>query len=210
MVKKAVIFFLAWIILFGATGAFSAEEEIHFDFEKENPGWVIPDWAYEQPDHVARFVSASSKEASSGSNSLEIMCEYPGDEWKAALVEREGDLDFTGYETISMDVYLPKTAPKHLFLGRIILTVSEGWLFTQMKEGVPLYPGKWTTVSARLDFPEQDYKKSAWRGRKEKRLYKHLSKIKKVAIRIEYDAAPPYRIGKKHHGPVYVDNMVIK
>ena len=159
---------------------------------------------------MARDVFVSSKEASSGSQSLEIICEYPGDNWRAALVEREKDLDLTGYKKISVDIYIPKKAPKGMFLGRIIMTVGDGWHFTQMKEGVPLPRGKWTTLEVDLDNEGYTFMTSPWRGRKEKRLYKHLGKVKKIAVRVEYDAAPPYRIGPKYHGPIYMDNIVIK
>ena len=37
-----------------------------------------------------------------------------------------------------------------------------------------------------------------------------LDKIKKIAVRIEYNVAPPNVLGPKYKGPIYIDNVVIK
>jgi len=189
---------------------FGAKEEIRFDFEEGTQGWKIPDWAYYQDDHRGKTSNISTERASSGEQSLEIMCDYPGKLWAAVLIEREKDMDLSGYESISVDVYLPRKAPKGLFLGRVILTVGDGWWFTEQRVAEPLESGKWTTITIPLDTPDLTDRQALWRGRKEKRLYNNLNKIKKIAVRIEYDAAPPYRIGPKYDGPIYVDNVVIK
>lgn len=191
----------------------SAEDKIRFDFEGSLEKWKIPDWAYYQNDHKAISVELSDKMASSGENSLEMMCEFPGNKWIAALVEYNTDndttyLDLSGYKSISVDVYLPKKAPRDLIQARIILTVGDGWHFTEMRYAVPLERGKWTTIKAKLDTPEDE--SSEWKGRKEKKLIYHQDKVKKIAVRIEYDAAPPHRIGSKYHGPIYIDNLVIE
>ncbi len=136
------------------------------------------------------------------------MCEFPGDAWAAALIEHREDMDWSGYESISVDIYLPKKAPKAPLQARIVLTIGIGWHFTEMRYAVPLKRGRWTKIKAKLESEEPE--ESDWKGRKEKQLFKHIKNIRKVAIRIEYDASPPYRVGHKYHGPIYIDNMVIK
>ena len=206
--KKASIILI--LIILGFLGIAEAEEDskIHFDFETSNHDWIIPDWAYMQDDHVAETVEISEKVSSSGKKSLAIICDFPGDIWRAALIERKGDMDLTGYKTISADIYIPKGAQRGLIKARFILTIGEGWLFTEMRQTFFLKPEKWITVKANLESEETE--KSAWKGGDEKSLFHHIDKIKKIAIRIEYDAAPPHRIGRRYQGPIYVDNIVIE
>ncbi|MBD3380389.1 MAG: hypothetical protein GF408_08020 [Candidatus Omnitrophica bacterium] len=209
-VGSAVNFVLGVFIIFSVSASYGvdAEDEIRFDFEGSAQKWMIPDWAYYQGDHKAREVGISSDIASSGKGSLEIMCDFPGDVWAAALVEVQGDMDLSGYDGISVDIYLPGDAPKGLFAARLILTVGEGWFFTEMREAVPLKTGEWTKVWVSLDKGGEG--RTAWKGRKEKRLYRNLDKVRKIAVRIEYDASPPHRMGPRYEGPVYIDNVVIK
>jgi hypothetical protein len=181
---------------------------IVFDFEESTQDWMIPDWAYDQGDHVAKEVSISPDYAVEGVNSLAVKCEFPGDLWRAALIEWKQNLDLTGYNTISADIYLPEGAPKNIIKGRIVLTVGDGWLFTAMKEPVFLVPGKWNHISARLETEATSI--TDWKGRDERRLYKHIDKIRKIAIRIEYDAVPPHIMGKEYNGPIYIDNFRIE
>ena len=197
------------IALVFASSAFSyAAEEVRYDFEGSNEGWAIPDWAYYQSDHVAKEVKVSSEKFAKGKNSLAVVCEFPGDVWSAALVEHREDMDLSGSESISAEIYLPKNAPKGIIVARFILTIGIGWHFTELRYAVPLIPGRWTKLEAKLE--NEEVEKSDWKGRKEKRLFQHIQHIRKVAIRIEYDASPPYRVGRKYHGPVYIDNVVIK
>ncbi|MGB2631269.1 MAG: hypothetical protein WBD24_07290 [Candidatus Omnitrophota bacterium] len=206
--KKRACLIMIIALIFAASSFSYASEEIKYDFEGSNKGWSIPDWAYYQGDHVAKEVEVSSKKASTGESSLAVMCEFPGNVWKAALVEHLEDMDLSGKETISADIYLPKDAPKGIIVARFILTIGIGWHFTEMRYAVPLVPGRWTRIEAKLENDEVE--KSDWKGRKEKRLFHHIHHVKKIAIRIEYDASPPYRVGHKYHGPVYIDNVVIK
>lgn len=183
-------------------------DDIKYDFENGDQDWKIPDWAYYQKDYKAESSEVSADLASSGKQSLKVVCDFPGTVWAAALVEVEKDYDFFGYKSISVDVYLPKAAPKDLILARMILTVGDGWLFTEMKTPQLLERGRWITITAKLD--PYEMATSDWRGRAEKRLFNYIHKIKKIAVRIEYDAAPPFRIGPAYHGPVYIDNLVVK
>ncbi len=208
--KGMIIVLVFALICFMSPGSHAANE-IRFDFEGTNQGWIIPDWAYYQSDHKAKTVEVSDKEVSHGKNSLAVMCEFPGDEWTAALVEWKREVDLSGYDTISVDVYVPKGAPRALLKGRIILTAGEGWHFTEMKNAVYLKPGRWTTIKAKLESEAPaEGEPSDWKGRGDKALYKNIDNIKKIAVRIEYDAAPPHRMGPRYHGPIYIDNVVIK
>lgn len=207
IVKAVFVFFLIVGVLFCPALAHSAEE-IRFDFEGSREAWQIPDWAYYQSDHKAKDIEISSEESSSGKSSLEVSCDFPGDIWAAALVEVQKEMDISEYNTISVDIYLPKDAPSGLLAARLILTVGDGWHFIEMKEPAVLKPGKWVTVSAELDKGGEG--RTAWKGRKHKRLYLHLDKIKKIAVRVEYDVAPPHRIGPRYNGPIYMDNLVIE
>ena len=195
------------ILCFAGKGI-AAEDDIVYNFENDIGKWKIPDWAYYQDDHRATELSQSDKKVSEGKGSLEIMCNFPGDRWAAALVESEQDLDLSGYNTISADVYLPKNGPRGFMQARFILTVGVGWHFIEQRTVFPLIPGKWTTITVKLDNEENET--SEWKGRKEKRLFNHINAIKKIAVRIEYDSAPPHRTGPVYKGPVYVDNIVIK
>lgn len=206
--KVLIVVLVVSLLWFAARGAAAANDDIKFDFEEAMGKWKIPDWAYYQDDHRAIEVLQSDKKSSKGAGSLEIICDFPGDRWAAALVELEQDMDLSGYNTISADVFLPKNAPSGFLQARLILTVGIGWHFIEQRKAFPLTPGKWTTISAKLDNEENET--SDWKGRKEKRLFNHINAIKKIAVRIEYDAAPPHRTGPRYKGPVYVDNIVIK
>jgi hypothetical protein len=201
------VLIIALLLLKNVVSGYSSDE-ISFDFEESNQEWVIPDWAYYQGDHVARSIGVSSEKATKGKNSLEIMCEFPGDAWAAALVEHREDMDLSEYKSISADIYLPKGAPKGIIVARFILTVGVGWHFTEMRYTVTLKPGKWNKIKVNLE--SEEVEKSEWKGRGEKRLFHHINSVRKIAIRIEYDASPPYRVGNKYHGPIYIDNVVIK
>jgi len=204
----ATIVFTA--ILLTTSANLWAAEKIHFDFEEDSEGWGIPDWAFYQSDHVGRSLEVSSEEASTGESSLKIMSEFPGDVWRAVLIDHVKDSDFTEYETISADVYLPKKAPRNFMQVRLIITAGDGWHFIEAKEAPLLKPGKWITVRAKLEREYIEGVPSEWRGRGHKRLFNHVGKIKKIGVRVEYNASPPHRIGRKYHGPIYVDNIIIE
>jgi hypothetical protein len=193
------------ILLLLSTVSFAEGSKMKFDFETDSMrGWKIPDWAYEQGDHVARSLEISPKMASKGKNSLEMMCEFPGDYWTAALIDYENDLDLTGYKTISADIFVPKEAQGDLYMARIILTVGDEWIIMEMKDPVPLIQGKWITVTANIDRNE------GWRTvPRGMNLLDYVKKVKKVAVRVEYNANP-WQGGPPYSGPVYIDNIVIE
>ena len=202
------IILISTILSSGVFLAFGKSDTILFDFEDSAKGWDIPDWAYNHRDYKSQEAFISDKKALEGEKSLEVVCDFPGNVWAAVLIEREKDMDLSGYDTISASIYLPRKAPRGFYKARFILTVGVGWHFIEMRHPVDLIPGKWNTVKAKLEKTEEG--ESAWKGRGEKRLYKHIDKIKKIALRIEYDAAPPHRIGSRYRGPIYIDNIIIE
>jgi len=163
------------------------------DFETDTPKWAVPDWALEKADHVAKKVELSEEFASKGKKSLKINAAFPGGNWTAAVVELEDYLDFTGHKKVAFDVYLPADAPIGL-KGNIVLTVGDGWVWTEQLRPVPLEPGKWTTVEASIENGSKDWKKTvvddAFRG-----------DVRKIDLRIISDKKPAYT------GAVFIDNI---
>ena len=168
------------------------DEFVIFDFEKDEEGWGIPAWALDKPDHVAKTLKRSPYVASNGKGSMEILADFQGGMWTAALAEIDQYLDVRDYEMISVDIYIPPHSPGTL-RGKIILTVGEEWKFTEMSRSIRLVPGEWTTVSAKLTEDSMD-----WKRTKVDEAFK--TDVRKIAIRIESDRVP-------YFGPVYIDNF---
>ncbi|MFH1783889.1 MAG: glycan-binding surface protein [bacterium] len=165
------------------------------DFEGSLEGWEIPHWTKLKTDHVGKSVSVSDKKASSGKSSLELLTDFPGDDWNGAVVEVMQFSDWAPYGRVSADVYLPENAPLGIN-ARIILTVGEGWKWTEMKNLQRLEPGKWVTIMADLKAGSVD-----WKGR-------HgvddsfRRDVRKVVVRFE-----AYGGRAVYNGPVYLDNI---
>ncbi len=201
---RAGVIVLAMFLQFSAV---AENREMAFTFDEDVEDWKVPDWAFEQKDYVAGTVGLTREVFKDGPGALEVICDFPGNRWAAALVEIEKDMDLSGYDTISADIFIPKGAPKGFFKARFIMTVGIGWHFIEMREPVDLIPGKWITLTAKIE--KEEVPMSAWKGRWERQLFKHVNQVKKVAVRIEYDASPPHTIGGRYRGPVYIDNVVI-
>lgn len=163
------------------------------DFEGESAKWNIPDWALEKQDHVAKKIELTDEVASAGKKSLKVDTAFPGGNWSAAVVELEDYLDFSPAQKIAVDIFLPKDAPEGL-KGNIVLTVGDGWTWTEQLKVIDLVPGKWTTVEANIADGSKDWKKTRvdeqWR-----------SDIRKIDIRVISDKKAVYS------GPVYIDNI---
>lgn len=86
-----VMLILAVFWMISSRGAEAADDKILYDFEQTVENWKIPDWAYYQDDHRAVELAPSEKKFSNGKSSLEVMCDFPGTKWAAALVELEKD-----------------------------------------------------------------------------------------------------------------------
>ena len=199
------VFLIAFFLTILLPCTSHATAPMKFDFELGNKkGWDIPDWAFEQKDHVARSTEISKEKASEGEASLKINCEFPGDKWTAALIEYNNELDLTQYDGISADIFLPKNCKSELIQARIIMTVGDGWWICQMKGAVLLKKGAWTTITAKLKDPSAWICRAGWEN-----VSGSFNKVKKIAIRIEYNANP-WQAGPPYNGPVYVDNIVIQ
>jgi len=170
-----------------------AEDKVLFGFEKDTQGFEVPEWAMEQEDHVAKNIAVSTDVASEGKQSLKVDCVFPGKSWTAALVEDFEYFDWTPYTTVSVDIYVPATAPIGL-KGKMILTVGENWKFTEMAKSTQLVPGQWVTVSANLAPGSEDWKKTIVDDNFRK-------DIRKLAVRVESNKKPEYT------GPIYIDNL---
>jgi hypothetical protein len=166
-----------------------------YDFEKDNNGWEIPSWAFDKTDHVAVSMEPVSNISSNGSWALGVYSEFPGNKWSGALVEIQQYLDLSGYDKISVDIYLPPEAPAGL-RGKLMLTIGEDWKFVEMTRTTRLSPGKWTTISA--DISEGN--NTVWRRTTVDKAFKE--DIRKIAIRIESNK-PAYK------GPFFIDNITI-
>ncbi|MDD4956202.1 MAG: hypothetical protein PHH49_00830 [Candidatus Omnitrophica bacterium] len=204
--KRAVILLI--LILCLSVVSYAEQPEIRFDFEKGTDEWGIPDWAMGQEDMVGKSSGVSSAEASTGEHSLELVSDFPGNTWAASLVELDREIDLVGYKTISFDVFLPSDVKNDLMQARIVVTAGP-WFYIEMREPVRLKKGKWTTVSARLD-PGARKELAEWKcNTNEECLGEHLNSVKKITLRIEYDANNS-QAGSPYDGPVYIDNIVIK
>ena len=170
-----------------------ATEIVIFGFEGGLEGWSIPDWAKASSENAGEACLASQDHAAQGQSALEIQTSFPGDRWASAYVEREVEMtDWTPFGQLSVDVYLPETAPMGL-RGKIILTIGDQWEWTEMNRAIPLQPGAWTPITVSLKrysmdwkfFPDDEFRKS----------------VHKIGVRIESDSESAYR------GPVFLDNV---
>lgn len=191
--KKVIVLTMALALVLAVSTFVNAEEKVIFGFEKDTQGWEIPDWALEQEDHVAKSIEASKDVAKEGKQSLKVATSFPGKAWTAALVEDFEYFDWTPYKAISVDIYIPATAPQGL-KSKMILTVGENWKFTEMARSVPLIPGQWTTVTANLLPGSEDWKKTTVDDNFRK-------DVRKVSVRVESNKKPEYT------GPIYIDNI---
>ncbi len=169
------------------------EEEVIFGFEDGIPTWEIPDWCLEKEDYVGESITTSTEFASEGEASLELMVSFPGAIWTGAYVEVQKSSDWTPYESISADVFLPEDAPFGL-KGKIILTVSEDWTWTEMSYSIKLVPGEWTTITASIIPGGSDW-------RRIKVTDEFRADVRKLGIRFESNMRPVYT------GPIYIDNV---
>ncbi|MFH1664815.1 MAG: hypothetical protein ABIA77_01570 [Candidatus Omnitrophota bacterium] len=189
--------FLVFLIVFGICGMFTSAyaegETVLFGFEKGLDGWEIPDWAFDKGDHVQKEVSVSSEYADQGTKSLKIDAEFPGDRWAGAIVEIMQYFDWTEYNTIACDVYIPVDAPLGL-KAKMILTVGDTWKWVEMSKSAALKPGEWVVISADLMPGSID-----WRRVQVDDVFRQ--DVRKLDIRIESNNKPAYT------GPIYVDNI---
>lgn len=181
------------IAVFTASPAMPFSKEIVlFSFERDPEGWEIPDWAFTKQDHVAETIGVSEFQACDGKYALEVGINFPGTPgWRGAYVERVADVtDWSIFNYISVNIFLPKDAPRGL-RAKIILTTGEDWKWTEMNRSVPLAPGEWTVVKADLTQNSLNWRKFITDN--------FRADVKKIGIRIESNGKIAYK------GPIYMD-----
>ncbi|MEA3328948.1 MAG: hypothetical protein U9Q08_04390 [Candidatus Omnitrophota bacterium] len=171
-----------------------AEEKIIFEFDEEDVlWWEVPDWCFEKQDYVGKGVAVSTRFAKKGQFSMELTADFPGKKWSAAYVETQEYFDWTPYERISVDVFLPEGTPFGL-QAKFILTVGDDWKWTEMARLKKLIPGEWTTITASIIPGSTDWRRTQVTD-------EFRADVRKLGIRIESNMRPVY------NGPIYIDNM---
>ena len=194
---KKLCIIAASVFLLGCVvnGNAFAADKVLFSFENDAEGWEIPEWSLEKDDHVTQSIEVSDGVANEGKGSLKVNVGFPGKRWTAAIVEVAEYFDWSNYKEVSCDIYLPKDAPEGL-KAKIILTVGEDWVFTEMSRSKKLAPGEWTTIKASLEDGSTDFRKTVVDET-------FRSDVRKIDIRIESNRKPAYT------GSLYVDNVKI-
>jgi len=204
--KSLIITIMALGIIFsGVTFGFAQEEaqeekscveKVLFGFEKEIPSWEIPDWCFEKEDYVAESIAISKKYANEGVSSLEVMTDYSGGRWTAIYVEVQEYFDWTPYESVSADIYVPEDASFGL-KAKFIVTVGEDWTWIESSRQTKLIPGEWTTVSVSVAPGSNDWRRTQVDD-------EFRTDVRKLGIRVESNMRPVYS------GPIYIDNVRLK
>ena len=89
--------------------------------------------------------------------------------------------------------------------ARIIL-VAGPWWWIEQRNATLLKLGKWTKIEAKLDVTEANQRSYWKRKSKEGMIVSHRDQVKKVIVRIEYNASEKHA-GPKYNGPIYIDNI---
>jgi len=170
-----------------------ASEIVIYGFEHGTEGWQVPDWAVSAGDYVCRSIEPSSEHVEQGSGALKLWVDFPGDRWAGAYVERQVEVsDWSDFGRLSVSVLVPSYAPQGL-RGRIILTIGDDWVWTEMNRAIPLAPGAWATVTVNLTPQSMDWKyfvDDTFRAR-----------VDRVGVRIESGE------GVRYSGPVFLDHV---
>lgn len=188
--RLLILAVLATSVLIMHAGVFAAETVL-FGFEQDVSGWQIPEWALQKEDNAGKDIKISTDYFDEGKSSLKIDADFPGTKWTGAYAETQQSFDWTAYNAVSVDVYLPPTAPSGL-KAKMIFTVGENWTWTEMSRAFLLEPGKWTTITANLMPGSADFRVSIDD--------KFRRDIRKVGVRVESNK-PVYA------GPVYINNF---
>ncbi|MFA5147218.1 MAG: hypothetical protein WC515_07580 [Candidatus Omnitrophota bacterium] len=165
-----------------------------YNFEKDPQGWEIPSWAADKQDHVVRQIGVSEFQASEGKYALEMEVDFTSNpQWAGAYVERLIDVtDWSPFKYLSVDIFLPKEAPRGL-RAKIILTVGDEWKWTEMNKSIPLTPGEWTIIKVDLTPESMNWRRfitDAFRA-----------DVRKLGIRVESNGKIAYK------GLIYIDNV---
>ena len=190
-----------------APASFGAEK-ILYSFEERTKGWVVPDWAREKSDYALRGASLSDMAASGGKSSLALNVDLPATTWGLSVVEVEGNFDWTGYKTLSCDIYLPGNAPSGI-TAKLAFTGGADSLWMVMAKPVRLVPGAWKTVSANITAKNMDWARikidkdgNITRMPAAALTAENIKDVKKIAVHIESDR-------KDYEGNIYLDTVKI-
>lgn len=195
--KKLALVLALIGVFFAAPVVCEAAEVILFDFEGGLEGWDIPDWAYEKPDHAQKEINPSTKYAKTGKQSLEMAVDFSGGRWMGAIVEIMQYFDWSAYNAVACDMYIPADAPAGL-KAKIILTIGDSWKWVEMSRSHTLVPGEWVTLKGDLMPGSID-----WRRTQVDDAFRQ--DVRKIDVRVESNGRPAYT------GPIYIDNVrVIK
>jgi len=181
-------------IFFSVPPSVFSRELVLYTFEKDPQGWEIPDWAHAKKDYAAKQIGISEFNASEGRYALEVETEFSGQaQWEGAYVERLIDVtDWSPFNYLSVDLFLPKDAPQGL-RARLIVTTGQEWKWTEMNKSIPLPPGEWVEIKADLTPNSMNWRRFLTDS--------FRSDIRKLGIRIESNGKISYK------GPVYIDNV---
>jgi len=205
------------MVLLNSANAFSAEK-ILSDFEKDDGGWGVPDWCFEKGDYVCKTSSISADVSNTGTSSLKLLVDFPGNAWKAGIAEYESDgSGLEEYGTISCSFYIPKTAPSGI-KAKLILTVEDGseWLWVETMNTIDLTPSEWTVLAASIKSGSRDWMRplgSVISGGSPNdpkvsgaQVYDvkdgFRANIRKIGVRVESDKTG-------YAGPVYIDTIKV-
>ena len=147
-------------------GPVRAEERLLYGFERPDHGWMVGG-SKELKSHASglpRGASAGIKRAAApeGTAALLLEAAFPGELWTYV----QPDANWSAYDHILLDVYLPPHAPKWIQLLAVIRDRDLWWY-----QAIPLIwlkPGKWQTVELHIapssvEWKAQDHMK-AWDG----------------------------------------------
>jgi hypothetical protein len=118
-----------------------------YSFEDGDDGWKLsPDWA------GGKSVAQSSDQANDDASSLGLTATYTGGSWQEAgvSIQPAGGVDWSGYETVSVDIYLPTGDTVTDFITQVFTKTGADWAWTNSAD-TALVPGEWTTVTVPLD-----------------------------------------------------------
>jgi len=194
IVRIFTILLITIVYLLAAPDTSFAKEIVLYGFEKDPQGWEMPDWALAKKDHVGRQISITEFQASEGKYALQLDVEFTGSPtWEGAYVERLIDVtDWSPFNYLSVDIYLPKEAPRGL-RAKVILTVGDSWKWTEMNKTILLTSGEWTVVKVDLTQSSMNWRRFIDDD--------FRSDIRKLGVRVESNGKIAYK------GPVYIDNV---
>jgi len=173
-----------------------------FDFEKDLQDWHMSIWpdGNRDPNGNLYHPYQTTEYASHGKGSLCMPVNLAATEKSEALAGISPSTDWTMLKKVSIDIYLPKTAPEGLVAK--FYCMGNRWKWMQTKDGVALQPGKWVTMETYLAGSRSA---EEWENTEEE-IQDGLAYVIDFGIRLENseDKQPGYL------GKVYLDNFQVE